>query len=106
MKKSDIKETNTYIGERLKKFRSSAGLKQSDIAAEAGCSANFVSMIETGKSSASAYMIMVYSRLTGVTPSALLGADEKMDTIHDTALLLKSEVTKHIEEILKLSEKK
>ncbi len=103
--KSKYKEAekafNKELGARLKKFREKARVKQHDIAEAAGCTANYISLIERGKSRLSPFVLSAYVKTLNVSPSRLMGYDDHRDEIMDKVI----NVTNNAEDIAALLEK-
>ena len=88
---------NRETGARLKKLRKEARIKQEDVATAAGCTTNFISLIERGKCRLSAYVLMAYVKTLGMSPNRLLGYDDQTLMLKDAV----KELSEKAEDLLK-----
>lgn len=94
------KSFNKETGARLKKLRKEAKVNQDAVAKAAGCTPNYISLIERGKCRLSAYILMAYVNTLGISPNRLLGFDDNASRIKDTA----REISMKAEDLLKYAE--
>ncbi len=77
------KAFNKELGARLKKLREKAKVKQATIAEVAGCTANYISLIERGKCRLTVFVFSAYIKALNISPNRLMGYDVQKDEIMD-----------------------
>ncbi len=93
-KKTDL--FNKETGKRLKYFREKARKTQREIAEESGCTPNYISYVERGKSKVSAIIVMAYAKVLHVSPNELLGYEDNRKEVEDITKSLSIEIEKLI----------
>jgi transcriptional regulator with XRE-family HTH domain len=69
------------IGNSLRRLRVERHLSLATVAGQAGISVATLSRVETGKQNVDVALLMTLSRILGVAPGEMLGADEQNDDL-------------------------
>lgn len=89
------------LGDNIKNYRNKIHLRQKELAEKAGISANYLSLIESGKRYPSLSIIGKISEILGTTPAKLLDNDILLSILRELAQKYdKSSIIAGIEEVL------